>query len=582
MTTLLMEAESFENKGGWVVDQQFMDQMGSPFLLAHGLGTPVADASTTVVFPTGGSYRLWVRTRDWVATWNAPGAPGKFQVLVNGKACPVTFGTSGADWHWQDGGIIEVGPGQSVVALHDLTGFEGRCDAMLFCSDHSFVPPSSGTELETFRCQTLNLPDQPDAAGSFDLVVTGGGIAGMCAALSAARMGLKTALVHDRPVLGGNNSSEVRVWLGGETNLQPYPHMGDLVKEFEPVRAAHYGAENKAEIYEDSQRIALLQAEPNLSLFLNQHVVAVETTSGRIDSITAQNITSARRCRYQGRLFADCTGDANTGFLAGADFDITLKGHMGPSNLWNVVDTGAASPFPRCPWALDLHNKPFPGRAESTGQYAGKGLESLGAWFWENGFAHHSINDAEQIRDSNFRAMYGAWDTLKNVDHDYPDYKLNWCAHIAGMRESRRLLGDVILSLDDIVQNRVFEDACFPCTWSVDLHYPHPEFSKGFEGREFISEAIHENNFKKPFWGPYRSLYSRNISNLFMAGRNISVTHEGLGTVRVMRTTGMMGEGVGMAAALCRKHGVTPREVYTSHLKELQQLMARGIGRVQG
>jgi len=578
MTNVLIEAESFKHKGGWVVDQQFMDQMGSPFLLAHGLGTPVMDASTTVVFPEGGSYRLWVRTHDWVAVWNAPGTPGRFQVQVNGKSSPEIFGTEGADWHWQDGGVIDVKKGKNTLTLHDLTGCEGRCDAILFCSDLSFTPPSSGQALEIFRQKTLNLPEEPIDAGTFDLVVSGGGIAGMCAAMSAARMGLKTALVHNRPVLGGNNSSEVRVWLNGETNLLPYPRIGDLVRELEPAQMAHYGPENSAKLYEDEKRLALLQAEPNLSLFLNRHVIAAETTSARINSITAQDINTGRRYRFKGLLFADCTGDANTGFLAGADFDMTLNGHMGPCNLWNVVDTGAPASFPRCPWALDLQNKPFPGRAEFTGQWSKKGVESLGVWFWENGFDRSTITDAEQIRDLNFRAMYGAWDALKNADHAYPNHKLNWCAHIAGHRESRRLLGDIVLSQEHIQKNELFEDGCFPCTWSIDLHVPHPIYRKGFEANEFIAWSNQEENFTHPYWAPYRCLYSRNIANLFMAGRDISVTHEGLGPVRVQRTTGIMGEIIGMAAALCRKHDVTPREVYKAHLGELKKLMLKGVG----
>src|SRR5262245_10183509 len=134
---LLLEAENFDDCGGWVVDQQFMDQMGSPYLLAHGLGEPVRDAVTRTRFASAGRYHVWVRTRDWVAPWHVPGTAGKFQVLINGKALPVIFGTEGAEWHWQDGGVIEV-KRETKVALHDLTGFEGRCDAILFCRDLNF------------------------------------------------------------------------------------------------------------------------------------------------------------------------------------------------------------------------------------------------------------------------------------------------------------------------------------------------------------------------------------------------------------------------------------------------------------
>ena len=151
-----LEAEGFTLQGGWELDQQSMDQMGSPYLLAHGLGIPVEDAVTTVTFPTAGIYRVWVRTRDWVAPWNAPGSPGKFQVLIDGKAIGETFGTKGAEWHWHDGGTVAV-RSEATVALHDLTGFDGRCEAILFCKDVDFQPSHD-------VAATFEIPQQ--AAGS--------------------------------------------------------------------------------------------------------------------------------------------------------------------------------------------------------------------------------------------------------------------------------------------------------------------------------------------------------------------------------------------------------------------------------
>jgi len=205
-------------------------------------------------------------------------------------------------------------------------------------------------------------------------------------------------------------------------------------------------------------------------------------------------------------------------------------------------------------------------------------LNKLGGWYWESGFDRDPVTDVEWMRDQNFRAMYGAWDTLKNVDKLYPNHKLNWAAFIAGKRESRRLLGDVILTGNDFRTNSVFPDAAFPCTWTIDLHLPDPAYDKGHDGVEFISRASH-GKYKTPYWAPYRCLYSRNITNLFMAGRDISVTHEALGPVRVMRTCGAMGEIVGMAASLCKQHDCDPRAVYQQHLDELKQLMERGVGR---
>ena len=255
-----------------------------------------------------------------------------------------------------------------------------------------------------------------------------------------------------------------------------------------------------------------------------------------------------------------------------------LTGHMGPCNRWIVIDTGKPAQFPRCPWALDLSDKPFPGRAKFPNVPANKqNADALGGWYWESGFDHHPIEKLEYVRDWNFRAMYGAWDALKNVDGAYPNHKLKWAAYVAGKRESRRLLGDVILSKEDVVSGKKYPDGCVPTGWKIDLHLPDPRYEKGFEGDAFISRALY-TDCQTPYWIPYRCLYSRNVPNLFMGGRDISVTHEALGTVRVMRTGGCMGEIVGMAASLCRQHNVDPRGVYEKHLKDLQSLMRRGVG----
>ena len=597
---VFLEAEQFADLGGWDLDQQSMDVMGSPYLLAHGLGVPVRDAVTSVKFPQPGKYHVWVRTRDWVAPWKAAGAPGRFQVLVNGQPLAETFGTRGAAWHWQDGGTVEV-TAEAKLALHDLTGFEGRCDAVLFSRDPAFRPPDEPAALAQFRRAGLGLPDAPEDGGSYDLVVVGGGIAGTSAALSAARNGLRVALVQDRPVLGGNGSSEVRVWPEGKTRQPPYPHIGDIVEELVPQKAAGDGNAKGGAIYQDQRKLNLVRAEPRITLFTEQRVNGVEARAGQIQAVVAQHVRTARRLRISGKFFADCTGDATVGFLAGADHETAQEGKMGASNLWNVMDASnpaellkceckdkdalsinvqegkVAAPFPRCPWAIDLSDKPFPGRKKLNGQWASTPLSNLGGWFWESGFDLDMITDLERIRDHNFRAMYGAWDTLKNVDGLYPNHRLGWAAFIAGKRESRRLLGDVVLTGEDFRQGTVFPDGCFPCSWHIDLHNPHPEFSQGLQGEEFISKATDGAGYryKGPYWAPYRTLYSRNITNLFMAGRDISVNREALGPVRVMRTTGMMGEVVGKAAWISVRHGTTPRGVYEQHLPLLKQLMAQ-------
>ncbi len=605
---VLVEAESLKNCGGWVVDQQFMDLMGSPYLLAHGLGEPVPDAVGQITIPTAGEYRVWVRTRDWVAPWKASGAPGRFKVLVDGKPLATTFGTEGAKWHWQDGGTVKVAR-QTTVALHDLTGFEGRCDALLFCRNPKYVPPDDGPALEALRAKLLNWSRKPADGGRYDLVVVGGGIAGTAAAVSAARLGLSVALVQDRPVLGGNGSSEVRVWPEGKTNLPPYPHIGDIVSEMVRARTATDGNAKSSDIYNDGQKLKIVRAEKNIRLFLEQRVNRAESESNAITAVIAQNTRTGRKTKLTGQLFLDSTGDGALGALAGADFEMTEIGHMGVSNLWNVGDTTKnefqiqceckdtdalsmafvqstkAVPFPRCPWAVDLTNQPFPGRKGFDKNWdSTKPMYRLGGWFWETGFSKDPIRDVEWMRDQNLRAMYGAWDALKNVDKLYANHRLKWAAYIAGKRESRRLLGDIVLTAADIRSGKKFDDGCFPCTWSIDLHLAHPDFRGDNAGEEFISEATRgkKYSYKGPYWVPYRCLYSRNISNLLLAGRDISVSHEALGAVRVMRTTGCMGEIVGMAASICCKYNCPPRYVYEDHLGELKALMSRGTGPKEG
>jgi len=577
---VLVEAEGFDHLGGWVIDQQSMDQMCSPYLLAHGLGTPVVDAKTTVTFEQTGKYHLWVRTRDWVAPWNAPGTPGKFQILIDGKVLPTLFGTEGANWHWQDGGIVNVADKKVRINLHDLTGFDGRCDALLFSSQTDFTPPDNGDSLATLRRKLLNLPDEPQNAGNFDLVVVGGGMAGTCAAISAARLGLQVALVQNRPVLGGNNSSEVRVHLNGEINLPPYPALGNVVKELDSNKR---GNAQPADYYADEKKLSIVRAEKNLHLFLNTHAYRVETKGQRIVAVIAKNIRTNQELRFQAPLFADCTGDGTVGYLAGADYHMGRESHaetgeslapekpdkmtMGTSVQWYSVETDLPVPFPNCPWALQFNEK--------TCQ-----LLTRGDWNWETGMNRNQITEFEYIRDHALRAVFGNWSFLKNhsLEKDkYANRKLTWVAYIGGKRESRRLLGDVILQQQDIDESRAFPDASVTTTWSIDLHYPDPQNSKHFPGREFRSIA----KFRKvtPYPIPFRCLYSRNVPNLMMAGRNISVTHVALGTVRVMRTGGMMGEVLGMAANLCKKHQTTPRGVYQNHLDELKALMTRGVGK---
>jgi hypothetical protein len=603
---IFLEAESFSNPGGWVVDQQSIDIMGSPYMLAHGLGTPVKDASTSLDIPSEGLYNVWVRTRDWVAPWGAEGAPGKFQLIIGREPLNTIFGTEGSKWGWQSGGRVNLKQGTSNISLHDLTGFDGRCDAIILSSDNNFIPPTDIKQLNELRRKLTLNGKETDDAGSFDLVVVGGGIAGCSAALTAARLGCKVALIQNRPVLGGNNSSEVRVGLSGLIYKEPYKNLGRSIDEIgsvghwtlyeanlepdqprsksiletiakNPEKKIHNAG--PASNYGDEKKRKVIENEPNITLFLNTHVFSAVKEKNRIVSVYGKNILSGKETKFSGKLFADCTGDANLGYLAGAYFRDGREGRgetgepsapetpdylvMGTSVQWYAEEVKEISPFPDCPWAVQFD--------ENTAHKVIRG-----DWDWETGLSRNQVDEIEFIRDYALRVTFGNWDFVKNKSKNksiYDHYRLAWVAYIGGKRESRRLLGDIILKEQDIINQVSYPDASFTTTWSIDLHYPLK--SEYFKGEPFRSTADQKDIIPYPV--PYRCLYSRNISNMFMAGRNISVTHVALGTVRVQRTTGMMGEVVGMAASVCKKKNVLPGDIYKTYLNDLKELMTEGV-----
>lgn len=580
---LWIEAESFENKGGWVVDQQFMDLMGSPYLMAHGMGIPVEDASTTINFPEDGTYYVYARTYNWTSPWSKAKGPGRFILKIDNKRLMPVLGDEGEQWQWQSAGKVSVKAGKSILSLHDLTGFNGRCDAIYMTTDMGKLPPEPKEELEAFRRNMLDLPFEPIESSEYDLVVVGGGIAGICAATAAARLGCKVALVNDRPVLGGNNSSEIRVHLGGTIEVGPNKGLGRMIREF---GHSIEGNAQSAENYEDEKKSKMIADEENITLFANCRAIKVEMKGKKIDAVIIKHIETGEEQILSAPLFSDCTGDGTIGYLAGADYRMGREARaeygedlapekadkmtMGASVQWYSVETDKKSGFPRFNYGITFNED----NCEKV---------TMGEWQWETGMNFNQIDDFERIRDYGLLVVYSNWSFLKNElknNHEYLKRKLGWVAYIAGKRESRRLLGDYILKQDDIDKNVFHEDASFTTTWSLDLHFPDSTNASHFPAAPFKAETEHIHIY--PYAVPYRCLYSRNIDNLFMAGRNISVTHVALGTVRVMRTTGMMGEVVGMAASLCKKHQVLPRLIYQQHLPELRSLMQKGVGRKNG
>lgn len=574
---VLIETESFDKKGGWFIDQQSMDVMGSPYLLAHGMGKLVADASTKVTFPEKGTYKMFVRTRNWNAQWSNKPA-GKFQVGVNGVLNPKTFGIKDQNWNWVSGGKVKIDDLNVEVSLHDLTGFDGRCDAIYFTKEKGDVPPNNLEGLDKLRNELLSW-DKTPKENDFDFVVIGGGMAGTCAAISAARLGVKVALIQNRPVLGGNNSSEVRVHLGARINLEPYPALGNLVNEIGPGRG---GNAQPKDYYEDDKKLKAVMAEPNLTLFLNHHANQVETKDNRIVKVIAQNLETGEKQAFNAPLFADCTGDGTIGYLAGAEFMSGRESRskfneptapeeadnltMGISVQWFSEKVDTPVDFPDIEWGLPWSDeKSF--------------AITKGDWDWETGMGKDMIKETEFIRDYGLIVVYSNWSYLKNRysnKEKFKNEKLKWVAYIGGKRESRRLVGDYILTENEIRNQEMLPDGTAPSSWTIDLHYPDEENLEKFEGEAFRSIAKHIKIYPYPI--PFRCLYSKNINNLMMAGRDISVSHVALGTVRLMRTGGMMGEVVGMAASVAKNNNAEPRDVYKNYFSQLEKLMQKGVG----
>ncbi len=573
-----VETENFDDKGGWSVDQQFMDLMGSSYLLAHGMGEPVDEASTRIDVPEDGTYHIYVRTFNWTSPWYSGEGPGKFRIRVGDRVLDPVLGADGDRWMWQYAGKARLSAGKTSLALMDLTGFDGRCDAVYLTTDRKSVPPEDPAALEEFR--RMHLDSGEPGRQSFDLVVVGGGIAGMCAAVSAARNGVEVALVNDRPVLGGNNSSEVRVHLGGYVEMEPYTSLGRMIREFGHTTK---GNANPAECYEDHRKQEFIDGEENVTLFPSYRAVDVRMSGNRIEAVLIRHIETAEEYWLEAPLFSDCTGDGTIGYLAGAEYmmgreskdafgesfgqEVADSITMGSSIQWYSRECDSPTAFPEFDYGMGFND----GNCEKV---------TMGEWQWETGMNLDQIFDAEKIRDYGMLVIYANWSYLKNhlKDNDkWRNRSLDWVSYILGKRESRRLVGDHILTQNDIDRNIPYEDASFTTTWAIDLHFPDPVNSSRFPGREFKAATVH--NWIHPYAVPYRCLYSRNIDNLFMAGRNISVSHVALGTVRVMRTTGMMGEVVGMAAAICDRYGCSPRQVYLDHLDELKSMMEAGAGK---
>jgi len=441
---------------------------------------------------------------------------------------------------------------------------------------------------------------------SYELVVAGGGLAGLCAAVTAARKGIRTAIVQDRPVFGGPSSSETRVTPLGAANFQAWTRETGLIEEIvlEDRACNHehffdHGLTNTRWdllLYEVARREA-----PRLELFFNTSVRGVETDGGRITAIHASQLGSEKEFCLRAEQYIDCTGDGTVGFLAGADFrygresrsehgeplaplvadDVT----MGSTITMRARDIGRVAPYTPPDWIhiyraeeeLGLKRKLYHIERESFGGY----------WWLEVANPFHQIDDCQAIREELHRHVLGVWNYLKNHSPEkerFATYALDWIGMVAGKRESRRLLGDVVVTEHDVHHDARWPDRVCTAGWYIDLHIPGGILNKQEPGeRSHVDLNYKYWTLTPPFSLPLRAFHSRNVSNLWMAGRDISVTHVALGPVRVQSTTANMGQAVGTAAAYALRHGLTPREAcQTEHVESVQQELLRDDLRVLG
>lgn len=443
----------------------------------------------------------------------------------------------------------------------------------------------------------------------YDVVVIGGGMSGICAALAAARHGARTALVHDRHVLGGNASSEIRMHICGASENLAKPDL----EESGILHEIMLDNKSRNDYYNfsiwDMVLFSTVKRQKNLTVYLSTAMESCEMGEGStIRSIDAYQLTTETHWKISGKVFIDCTGNATLGYYAEAEFRTGSEGRdefgepdapgqpnkerMGNTLLFKAVDRGHPVAFKKPDFARTFTEEELKYRTHSAvhgEQIKGEvdkayvrmtsfstSSVDYGYWWIElPGETDDIIDEYEQIRDELVSCIYGIWDHLKNGgDHGAENYDLEWVGMLPGSREGRRLIGDYILNENDILSNRQFEDAVAYGGWPMDIHT-----AKGlYDFDELPSRVI---SFDGAYTIPYRSYYSKNISNLMMAGRDISASKMAMGSTRVMGTCAVGGQAVGTAAALCIKYDCDPRGAQ-EHMRELQQMLLKDDAYIPG
>ena len=447
---------------------------------------------------------------------------------------------------------------------------------------------------------------------AYDVIVVGGGMSGVCAAIAAARHGAQVALVHARPMLGGNASSEIRIHISGADQSLKQPDYAEGGLLYELMLANKRCNDQFSYSVWDAVLFDAAGKEKNLHVYYNTTMYDAEVEDDIITAILCVQETTEMRFRLTAPLFVDSTGNGTLGYYAGAEFRVGSEARaefgepgapeeannerMGNSILLRGKDMGKPMKFyppsfaiplsekqlakrihcPSMKHTIDCSDIPDPEEFRRTSMTSTTGCD-YGYWWMElAGSGEDIVTEYEDIRDNLLGYTYGLWDHIKNGDegvHDHgsENFVLDWVGCLPGTRESRRLVGDYILTENDILEHRQFEDAACYGGWCVDIHTPNGLL-------DFDKLPSYPGFFEGVYTIPYRCYYSKNIRNMFMAGRNISTSKRALCSTRIIGTCAVGGDTHGLAAALCTKYGCLPRELADGHIHELQQLILKADG----
>lgn len=410
----------------------------------------------------------------------------------------------------------------------------------------------------------------------YEVVVIGGGMAGVCAAIASARHGVKTALVSNRPVLGGNASSEIRMHICGadyhgfRENARETGIIEEILLDNKRVNRSNSFSILDTILWEKTR------FQENLDLYLNTHITKVIKDKDKIIMVSGEQLTTEMVFKLNGEIFIDATGDGTIGYLSGAEYMSGREGKdtfgekfapeqsdnhtMGSTLLFTAIDMGKKVEFIKPAWANTYNEEDLAYREHHE-------INSGYWWIEIGGDDMDVIQDGEAIRDELLKAVYGVWNHIKNSgNHNADNFALDWIGFLPGKRESRRIIGDYVLKEQDLFDGKIFEDAIAYGGWPMDMHTVG-----GIRTRREPNDFIMMDDL---YTIPYRSIYSKNINNLMVAGRDISASHMAFGSTRVMGTCAVIGQASGTAAAMCISKQVMPREL-NKHIHELQQILMK-------